>query len=250
MSITFYSMKGCGFCVKSEKMFASELASGEIVKKDSSEANGKFRGFPTFVNNENGLSHSGLPPSKSELYKKLGFEKENYSSSPKPTFFCGGIVNKPLYIIEVSSSTYYLVGLQTSGNGKPSLPVVKKLTTAKQEKTTCSKGEKLYTTVNDPESSATYVESISAKEIESKIIAELKVYFPCMSSSDWKNLQHIDSSKLKPVSPCNNLPGVFVCDPETDCAKYQKYDHTKYILYIIIAILILVVLFLLMRLKH
>ena len=248
MSITFYSMKGCGFCVKAEKMFASELASGEMVKKDSSEASGKFRGFPTFVNNENGLSHSGLPPSKHELYKKLGLENENHSSSPKPTFFCGDIVNKLLYIIEVSSSAYYLVGLQTSGDGKPSLPVVIKLAIATQE-TTCSKGKRLYTTINDPKSTATYVEPITVEEIESKI-AELEIYFPCMSSSDWKNLQHIDSSKLQPVSPCNNLPGLFVCDPETDCAKYQKYDHTKYILYIIIAILLLMVLFLLMRSKH
>lgn len=70
MSIVLYSMSHCPFCVKAEAMFANDLASGKMVKKPASEANGLSNGFPYFVAS-NGKSHTGLPSSPSELYSKL-----------------------------------------------------------------------------------------------------------------------------------------------------------------------------------
>ena len=78
MPIIFYSMKGCGFCTKAQKMFAEELANGEIIMKPSNEAPKSVRGFPTF-SYKNKL-HSGLPSSKEELYIKLKYSKEDFCS--------------------------------------------------------------------------------------------------------------------------------------------------------------------------
>ena len=84
--LTFYSMKRCGYCQKAKKMFASELASGEMVQKDASDAPDGVRGFPTFKSNKTGKMHSGLPKSKADLLKKLGHSKENFEGAPI-TFF-------------------------------------------------------------------------------------------------------------------------------------------------------------------
>lgn len=82
--VVFYSMGSrCGFCVMAEKMLNSEIASGEIVVVEASQANGKFQGFPSFENKKNGKTHTGLPKSKEELYQKLGVSqtRENYCST-------------------------------------------------------------------------------------------------------------------------------------------------------------------------
>ena len=80
MSITFYTMSGCGFCNKARNMFSDEISSGEVTVVDSSRAPKNFRGFPTFT--YNGKHHSGLPSSKNELYSKLGFHRENFTPHP------------------------------------------------------------------------------------------------------------------------------------------------------------------------
>ena len=77
MTITLYTMNGCGFCVKAKKMFDNEIRSGEIKVLDAKYAQGKFRGFPTFTYKNR--HHSGLPRSKHELYDKLKYNKEHYS---------------------------------------------------------------------------------------------------------------------------------------------------------------------------
>ena len=71
MSIVLYSMDGCGFCVKAEKMFGTAINSGWIVVKSSQEAPEGIRGFPTFE--YKGKTVSGLPSSEDELFQKLGY---------------------------------------------------------------------------------------------------------------------------------------------------------------------------------
>jgi hypothetical protein len=80
MSITFYSMgKLCGYCIKAEELLKPQIASGEIVKKDASEApGGLFTGFPAFNSPKTGKTHMGLPESYEALAKKLGHVVENY----------------------------------------------------------------------------------------------------------------------------------------------------------------------------
>jgi glutaredoxin len=92
MSITFYSMPGCGFCVKAKNLFAAELASGEMIVLPSSQAPKGTTGFPTFT--ANGMSHTGLPSSKAELYNKLGVREKyqrnnrgNRGNFATPSFF-------------------------------------------------------------------------------------------------------------------------------------------------------------------
>ena len=88
MSVTFYNMNGCGYCMKAKQMFAAEIESGEIIEKSSREAPPGTRGFPTFT--ANGKSHSGLPASKAELYSKLGVSMEKYKA-PRP-LWCEGVL--------------------------------------------------------------------------------------------------------------------------------------------------------------
>ena len=74
--IVFYKMDGCGYCTRAEQLLKDEIASGVIVIKDKSEAPKGVRGFPHFVNEANGMSHSGLPQSVEQLFEKLKYEVE------------------------------------------------------------------------------------------------------------------------------------------------------------------------------
>ncbi len=69
-------MDGCGYCIRAEQMLKDEIASGVIVIKDKSEAPKGVRGFPHFVNEANGMSHSGLPQSVEKLFENVKYETE------------------------------------------------------------------------------------------------------------------------------------------------------------------------------
>ena len=71
MPVVFYHMKGCGFCKKAEAELANEIASGKVVIKDSKEAPDGVRGFPHFVNEDNGKTVTGFKPADL-LMKELG----------------------------------------------------------------------------------------------------------------------------------------------------------------------------------
>jgi glutaredoxin len=71
MPVVFYHMKGCGFCQKAKDELANEIASGKVVIKDSKEAPTGVRGFPHFVNEDNGKSVTGFKPA-ALLMKELG----------------------------------------------------------------------------------------------------------------------------------------------------------------------------------
>jgi len=73
MSITFYSMKECYFCLTAEKILNQQIQSGIIVVQPASEANDKFVGFPSFENHQNGKTHSGCPTSYDDLKQLLDF---------------------------------------------------------------------------------------------------------------------------------------------------------------------------------
>jgi glutaredoxin len=61
MTITFYNMKGCGYCTKAEEMLKNQISSGEIIKRPSTEAPNGTTGFPYFFNNSNNKEYTGLP---------------------------------------------------------------------------------------------------------------------------------------------------------------------------------------------
>ena len=78
MTVIFYEMQGCGHCHSAKKALANEIASGLVVIKPSSDANGQFQGFPAFVDSITGNSHLGAVRSYSELANKLGMSVENF----------------------------------------------------------------------------------------------------------------------------------------------------------------------------
>ncbi len=90
MSIIFYEMPGCYYCVKSKDLFKDEITKGMIVVKPSSQAPPGVSGFPFFVNPQNGITHTGFPGDKSTLYNKLqvnaGVEQFQYRQNVQPSF--------------------------------------------------------------------------------------------------------------------------------------------------------------------
>ena len=78
MTVIFYEMTGCGFCVKSKEALANEINSGLVQVKPASEAGGKFNGFPAFENTLNGKVHLGAVNSYAELAEKLDISLEHF----------------------------------------------------------------------------------------------------------------------------------------------------------------------------
>ncbi len=74
MPIVFYNMQGCGFCAKAMKMLEHEIAQGKIIVKPNTEAPAEVKGFPHFINTDNGKSQSGLPKDKESLFSILQAE--------------------------------------------------------------------------------------------------------------------------------------------------------------------------------
>jgi hypothetical protein len=87
--IIFYAMDMCGFCTKAKSELGDEIASGFVVVKGTSDAPAGVKGFPHFVNSENGKKHSGYAP-KAELFKSLGVDNESYESCPCRVRHSGG----------------------------------------------------------------------------------------------------------------------------------------------------------------
>ena len=71
MPVVFYHMEGCGFCKKAKDELVDEIASGKVIVKDSKEAPAGVRGFPHFVNEDNGKTVTGFKPA-ALLMKELG----------------------------------------------------------------------------------------------------------------------------------------------------------------------------------
>ena len=73
--IHFYFMNGCPHCAAAQKALSSEIASGQVILKSTSEVPKglDIKGFPHFINISNGLSHVGWPGSKEKLFLALKF---------------------------------------------------------------------------------------------------------------------------------------------------------------------------------
>lgn len=80
MTITFYKMEGCGFCTKAEDLLKDHINKDVIIKGRAKAPSG-VSGFPHFVNEANGKSHTGYPQTVENLFKKLDYKpkRENYA---------------------------------------------------------------------------------------------------------------------------------------------------------------------------
>ena len=278
--VYLFTMKGCGYCTQAKQMFASELASGEMIEKPASEAPPGTRGFPTFT--ANGNTHPGLPQTKKQLYEKLdiGISKEKYKNVYRadplditPDFtnlyidqkFSDYDKGKQYLYIPINNKmltdltiTGLIIeyGSVLSNSSKPFALVYNSNDTVKPRKTLDSAK---YTTTN-----VHIVTTIEKENFLTKI-------FPCTSIEDWKpifNSNTIDqaylvklSSKLMPPQPCKNDNSVYccpgttgpkavVCPPCTDtvvCEKHKFFDIKTIFMICFILLLLSILLYVIMN---
>jgi hypothetical protein len=269
MTIIFFSMGDkCGFCVKAEKLLKQLIDSGKIHKKSHSEANGKFSGFPAFLNTENGNTHTGLPSSAESLFEKLGYRDGAGMGDPDPpvpkvtdyyvdhtkftldstkvtsriltlykdTSTSSEATNSVGFIIEVLKPTSY-----TGGTSTPSPIYV-------------YADDKGPTTTSD---TTTYVKiAANDKVIFLKDIKMLQNFFPCVPKSIWDGNQSSiydyltkNSNLFKPPAPCKSNSKVYCC-PNTDvdaCPEQPFFDAKTIIMISLIALLVIIIISYMMK---
>lgn len=263
MPVIFYSMKGCGFCVKTEQMFASEIANGEIIKKNSSEARGKFKGFPSFENSLNGKTHSGLPSSKKALYQKLGVNSvsnnvpdwANYYvektklnpespyyiliSSPNllGTSLVGHLLQQPSYLPINNHKNYSMfIPVYTSTSTTPSPFIIVN-----------SPVVSLGTLSNPPVQT---FEQVEKKEWNSIVKSYLLPLFPCTKLSDWateKSIAAIKPELLLPPQTCKNNKNVYCCPGNDDKYDAPFFDTKTIVMLSVIGILLIALIVMAMK---
>jgi len=86
--IIMFVLKGCGFCVKAEKVLEKEIKSGLVEIRPHTEAKGMTfaRGFPALIRLEDKKAVLGAPASLSDLMKKLDESKITISELDKSRF--------------------------------------------------------------------------------------------------------------------------------------------------------------------
>lgn len=86
--IIMFVLKGCGFCVKTEKVLEKEIASGLVEIRPHTEARGMAfaKGFPALIRLKDKKAVLGAPASLADLMKKLDESKITISESDKSKF--------------------------------------------------------------------------------------------------------------------------------------------------------------------
>lgn len=83
--IVFYHMTGCYHCQTANEALDPLIQSGKIGKfTHNQQPPPGVQGFPHFVNNKNGKTVTGWPGSEEELFRQLGYIKENYDPKYDP----------------------------------------------------------------------------------------------------------------------------------------------------------------------
>jgi len=119
-------MAGCHFCDQAKMILKQQIDNGTIVIKPSSEAKGKFGGFPSFENNQNGKTHSGCPRSYEDLKQLLGHKSTHHQKTPSKntiTFYsmgnnCGFCVKAEKLLKQQISEGTIIVKPASEANGK------------------------------------------------------------------------------------------------------------------------------------
>jgi hypothetical protein len=260
MTIIFFSMgDNCGFCVKAEKLLKQLIDSGKIHKKSHSEANGKFSGFPAFLNTANGNTHTGLPSSAESLFEKLGYrdgagmvEDPDPPDPPVPKVTDYYVVdaefnkNSKYHILVLNNNGYkpdtILAGLiiQDVPIGATTNPVIN----VYFKSSNIGPGIRRQITTDD-------------KVMFLKDIPRPKGLFPCVPQSVWATSESISSffidpknrKFLLPPTPCKSNSKVFCC-PNTDvdvCPDQPFFDAKTIIMISLIALLVIIIISYMMK---
>jgi hypothetical protein len=244
----------CGFCLKAEQMLHKDIANGKIIKKDSREANGKFQGFPSFICTETGKTHSGLPSSPDELYRKLGVEHYNYMTNsnigddpPAPTVWCRDGYQ---YTSALPSGTDpftngIILCLPTTKNTAPRILLYSTGTTTSPKLQTLTKKKVAITDV--PITSVAKNIKLGSEVLQQEWSNLVNNYFmklfPCTSVSDWgdtpKDIISFDKlkPKLLPPQPCSTDSN-FYCCPGNDGPKGLNWLY----IFILVALILFIIL--------
>lgn len=260
MPIIFYSMGStCGFCIKAEQMLHKDIANGKIIKKDAREANGKFQGFPSFICTETGKTHSGLPSSPDELYRKLGVEhyhhmtNSNIRDDPPPTTYCGKYTYLSTYLENSYDNGIILCNITTAA---PHILLFNNKST--QTNTTMPQFVKLSTDAGQTGSTSNTPIQEAAKNIKigTDIIAQewsklvdnyFMKLFPCTERVDWGNTpKGINVNNLKtmllPPQPCSTDNNFYCCPGNQGPTKLGlNWLHIFILVALILFIIVLMV---------
>ena len=252
MPLIFFSMDSCGFCGKAENLLKKYIHCGKIKKKPHTDANGKFSGFPAFLNTANGKTHTGLPSSAESLFEKLGYrdgddpDPDPPDAPPKVTdyYVVDGEFNKnsKYHILVLHKSDPDVSGVKPDTNlagiilqdvpfigGKPVINVYFK-------------------------SSNTTIRQITTDD---KVMFLKDVSFPCVPQSAWATLESISAffidpknrKLLLPPAPCKSNSKVYCC-PNTDvdaCPEQPFFDAKTIIMISVIALLVIIIISYMMK---
>ena len=257
MTIIFFSMgDNCGFCVKAEKLLKQLIDSGKIHKKSHSEANGKFSGFPAFLNTANGNTHTGLPSSAESLFEKLGYrDGAGMGDDPDPP------VPKvtDYYVVDAEfnkNSKYHFLVLNKKGL-KPDPGVAGFIIQESGEEMLIQKINVFFKGVSGivlPRQITTNDNVMFLKDFLKD--NNPKGLFPCVPQSVWKGTQDSIITYLTknpklflPPAPCKSNSKVFCC-PNTDvdaCPEQPFFDAKTIIMISLIALLVIIIISYMMK---
>ena len=250
MPLIFFSMgNSCGYCVKAENLLKKHIHCGKIIKKPHTDANGKFSGFPAFLNTANGNTHTGLPSSAESLFEKLGY-RDGDDPDPDPP-------DAPPKVTD-----YYVVDKEFNKNSKYHILVLHKT------KDPLLAGfiiqDVLFGSLTQKRKINVYNNISSARQITEndnvmflKDVTRPKVLFPCVPQSTWNTTDSIEkyfsdpknTSSLMPPAPCKSNSKVYCC-PNTDvdaCPEQPFFDAKTIIMVSVIVLLVIIIISYMMK---
>ena len=270
MTIIFFSMgNSCGYCVKAEKLLEKHIHNGKIHKKSHSEANGKFSGFPAFLNTANGNTHTGLPSSAESLFEKLGYrDGDGYGAdSPTPqavtdyyvnrnSFTPTGVTSRILILKQGPDSVDKVNSINSVGF---IIEVLSKTPPAYRAAPT-----RIYvyettggtTGIPAAASDTTYTKIIPDDNViflkDTKMIQNL---FPCVPKSIWAGNQDSiwgylakNPTLLMTPAPCKSNSKVFCCpNTDVDACPEPFFDVKTIIMVSVIALLVIIIISYMMK---
>ena len=268
MTVIFYSMIQCRYCKDAEDLLKNEIASGDIIKKNASESPpGLFKGYPSFLNTSNNLTHTGLI-SKEQLYKKLLVNTKNMDVrsddnsvvtpvtpvNTPPEKFCINISKEDISSCFISfivndDGSYKLIYIDKNYMPKIIFALPLQNQSIDIKNTQCIDSN-LYST-NQKQNEHMIIPYFKDLINDNNTKQFLLRMYPCTRKSDWVddssilNLVKKQSKRFMSVQACEKN-GLYYCSNNIEKCNRDKFCDTKTkVMFTIIMILVFLVCFLL-----
>ena len=264
MPLIFFSMgNSCGYCVKAENLLKKHIHCGKIIKKPHTDANGKFSGFPAFLNTSNGKTHTGLPSSAESLFEKLGYRDDTGYGADSPTpqavtdyyvnhasFTPTGVTSRILILKQGPDSVDKVNSVNSVGF------IIEVLSKTPPAYRAASPMIYVYGNTKGPTDadSEKYTKITPADNViflkDTKMLQNL---FPCVPKSIWAGNQDSiweylakNPTLLMPPAPCKSNSKVYCC-PNTDVDEQPFFDAKTIIMISVIALLVIIIISYMMK---